>query len=307
MDGVLVVDKPQGPTSHDVVAAVRRITHIRRIGHTGTLDPLASGVLPLVVGRATRLAALLSGSIKGYLADVRFGASTATYDAEPRFARDPGGNRFVMVEPPPAEPVGLTRLRVQEALADFSGTYDQVPPRYSAKKIEGVRAYKRARRDETAVPQPAQVTAYAVMLEHYAAGLARIRLLCSPGFYVRSLAHDLGQRLGCGAYLEALRRTRSGDFTLSQAVRLEDLDREGPSPPKLIPLDALLPGLPGATLNERGMKRASHGNTLGPGDLAALRGGTNSVDVRLLDRAGTLLGIAKRGENGLLHPFIVLV
>ena len=307
MDGVLVVDKPQGPTSHDVVAAVRRIAHTRRIGHTGTLDPLATGVLALVIGRATRLAALLSGSIKDYLAEVRLGASTATYDAEARFARDAATGRFVMVEPPPPEPAGMSRLGVQQALADFSGTYLQVPPRYSAKKIQGVRSYKRARRDEGAAPRPVQVTAYAVMLEHYAAGLARVRLLCSPGFYVRSFAHDLGERLGCGAHLESLRRTRSGDFTLSQSIPLDRLEREGMPAAKLIPLEHLMPELPGAMLNERGTKRASHGNALGPADLAGLRGDTDSTQVRLLDRAGMLLGVARRGDDGLLHPFIVLV
>lgn len=307
MDGVLVVDKPRGPTSHDVVAAVRRMTRIKRIGHTGTLDPLATGVLALVVGRATRLAALLGGSIKGYLAEVRFGASTATYDAESRFAQDPESGRFVMVEPPPPEPGGLTRRRIEEALTELSGACMQVPPRYSAKKIEGVRSYKRARRDEEAVPQPVQVTAHAVTLEHYAAGLARIRLLCSPGFYVRSFAHDLGQRLGCGAHLESLRRTRSGEFTLSHAVRVEQLQDEGVTAAKLIPLERLLPDLPGAVLNERGTMRASHGNALGPSDLEALRGTVNSAQVRLLDGTGMLLGIASRGDNGLLHPFIVLV
>ncbi len=307
MDGVLVVDKPQGPTSHDVVAAVRRLMGIKRIGHTGTLDPLATGVLPLVVGRATRLAALLSGTVKAYVADVRFGAATATYDADARFATDPATGRFVMVEPPPPEPAGLSRERVLDTLADFSGTHAQIPPRYSAKKIDGVRAYKRARRNEEVTPQPVDVTVHAIALEHYTAGLARIRLLCSAGFYVRSFAHDLGQRLGCGAHLEALRRTRAGDFSLDQAVPLEQLERQNSSQLPLVPLEDLLPDFPAAVLGQRGAKRASHGNTLGPEDMTGLPEGLNTGHVRLLNGAGMLLGIARVGHDGLLHPVIVLV
>jgi tRNA pseudouridine55 synthase len=306
MDGVLVVDKPQGPTSHDIVTAVRRLTGIKRIGHTGTLDPLATGVLPLVVGRATRLASLLAGTVKGYLADVRFGAATATYDADSRFATDPDSGRFVMIEPPPPEPEGLSRERVQDALLEFSGTHSQVPPAYSAKKIAGLRAYARARRNEPVAPRPVDVTVYTIALEDYASGLARIRLLCSAGFYVRTFAHDLGQRLGCGAHLEGLRRTRAGDFTLDDAVGLERLDREGVVG-RLVPLERLLPDLPAVILDDDGVRRASHGNTVGPADR---RGGSERLhanQVRLLDRGGALLGIARTGENGLLHPVIVLV
>jgi tRNA pseudouridine55 synthase len=299
MDGVLVVDKPLGPTSHDVVARVRKLTGVERIGHTGTLDPLATGVLPLVVGRATRLASLLSSTAKAYVADVRFGAATRTYDADARF-----GAAGVL----PPEPQGLTRQLVEDALPEFSGVTRQTPPPFSAKKIAGVPAYTRARRNEDVSPAPIEVTVHAIALEHYSEGLARIRLVTSAGFYVRTFAHDLGQRLGCGAHLAALRRTRAGDFTLDQAVTLERLEAQREAAAGyLLPLERLLPDLPGLRLTDRGAKRASHGNTLSPEDVAAPATAWNSGRARLLDSAGRLLGIAEPRENGLLHPVIVLV
>jgi tRNA pseudouridine55 synthase len=299
MDGVLVVDKPLGPTSHDVVARLRKLTGVRRIGHTGTLDPLATGVLPLVVGRATRLASLLSSTAKAYVADVRFGAATRTYDADPRFGA---------ADLPPPEPEGLTRQMVEDALRAFSGAIRQAPPPFSAKKIAGVPAYKRARRNEDVSPAPIEVTVHAITLEHYSEGLARIRLVTSAGFYVRTFAHDLGQRLGCGAHLAALRRTRAGDFTLEQAVTLERLEgHQEAAAAYLVPLERLLPDLPGVRLTDRGAKRASHGNTLAPEDIAAPLTAWKSGRARLLDSAGRLLGIAEPRENGLLHPVIVLV
>jgi tRNA pseudouridine55 synthase len=300
MDGVLVVDKPLGPTSHDVVAKVRKLIGVRRIGHTGTLDPLATGVLPLVVGRATRLASLLSSTAKTYVADVRFGTATRTYDADARFAAS---------DEPPAEPEGLTRQIVEDALPEFSGVISQVPPAFSAKKIAGVPAYKRARRNEDVTPAPVEVSVHAVTLEHYGAGLARIRLVTSAGFYVRTFAHDLGQRLGCGAHLAGLRRTRAGDFTLQDAVTLEDLERNRESAASyLVPLERLLPDLPGVRLTDRGIKRASHGNTIAPADVAEPVEGWSRGKARLLDSAGSrLLGIAESHGNGLLHPVIVLV
>ena len=299
MDGVLVVDKPLGPTSHDVVARVRKLTGVKRIGHTGTLDPLATGVLPLVIGRATRLASLLSSTAKAYVADVRFGAATRTYDADARFGA---------ADVPPPEPDGLTRQLVEEALPGFSGVIRQTPPPFSAKKIAGVPAYKRARRNEDVSPAPVEVTVHAITLEHYAEGLARIRLVTSAGFYVRTFAHDLGQRLGCGAHLAGLRRTRAGDFTLEEAVTLDRLEHERESAAGcLVPLERLLPDLPGVSLTERGARRASHGSTLAPEDVAGPLAVWKSGRARLLDSAGRLLGIAESRENGLLHPVIVLV
>ena len=246
-----------------------------------------------------RLASLLSSTAKAYVADIRFGASTRTYDADARFGAS---------DQPPPEPDGLTREVVEDALPGFSGVIRQVPPAFSAKKIDGVPAYKRARRNEDVSPAPIEVTVHAITLEHYAAGLARIRLLTSAGFYVRTFAHDLGQLLGCGAYLEGLRRTRAGDFTLQDAVTLDDLERERDrAADPLVPLERLLPDLPGVRLNDRGVRRASHGNAIAPEDVAGAADGWTNGRARLLDSAGSLLGIAEARGNGLLHPVIVLV
>lgn len=295
MNGVLVIDKPLGPTSHDVVARVRRAIRLRRIGHTGTLDPLATGVLPLVLGRATRLASLLSGSAKEYIASVRFGAATATYDAE-------------RLEAPPPEPAGLSPGAIEAALAQFRGTQWQTPPPYSAKKIAGVAAYKRARSNEPVTPRPVNVTVHEVALEEYAAGVARIRLSTSAGFYVRSFAHDLGQQLGCGAHLAGLRRSRAGEFTLADAVPLGAIEREGAAAVSgVIPLDRLLLHLPGVVLTDRGARRAGHGNGLTPEDVARPPQRATGGRLRLLDSSGALIGIAEPQESGLLHPVIVLV
>jgi tRNA pseudouridine55 synthase len=313
IEGVLIIDKPAGPTSHDVVARARRALREKRIGHTGTLDPLATGVLPLVIGRATRLASLLSSTEKEYEASVRLGAATATYDAAERLAL--GG------PPPPAPPVGAAR--VEEALASFRGTFEQMPPPFSAKMVGGVRSYKLARKNTPAELPPVSVTVHGLTLLGVEDGVVRLRILASPGFYVRSLAHDLGATLGCGAHLEALRRTRAASFGLDVAVALADLEAEADvAVARMIPLEALLPGLPAVRLTERGTRRAAHGNFLTPEDLAetgpvpdsagrAPESGTGPVPpgtrVRLFDGAGRLLGIAEWGPDGLLRPSIVLV
>jgi tRNA pseudouridine55 synthase len=311
MDGVLVIDKPSGPTSHDVVATVRRSIGVSRVGHTGTLDPLATGVLPLVIGRATRLAQFLSASDKEYVAEIRLGFTSETYDAEG-----------------PLTPVGVTQGESVEfaqdhlapldaVLAEFRGTYSQMPPPYSAKKVGGTPAYKLARRKKPVELEPVRVTVQA--LEALAANgdMLRVRLVCSSGFYVRTLAHDIGQRLGCGAYLAGLRRTRAGSFTVSDAVPLAAVEAQGfDRAARLIPIDRLLPELPAVIVGEPGVLRVSHGNTIGSEHLADPDRGAASCDgkeaapmsgrVRLLDEAGTLLAVADWRPGGVLHPAIVL-
>ena len=294
MNGVLVVDKPRGPTSHDVVARVRRAIGIAKIGHTGTLDPLATGVLPLVLGRATRLARFLSGADKTYVAGIRLGAETATHDAE-----------GVADGARPAPPPGVEAADVREALSRFGGSFLQTPPPFSAKKVAGVAAYKLARRERPAELQPVPVTVHAITLEAYQEGVATVRLVCSAGFYVRVLAHDLGRALGCGAYLESLRRTRAGDFDEAHAVPLEAVERDGAAE-GFIPMDALLPALPPVTVTERGARRAAHGNALAPDDLVRPAAAA-AAHVRVLDPGGTLIGIAEETPAGLLHPVVVLV
>ena len=295
MNGVLVVDKPAGPTSHDVVARIRRATGVARVGHTGTLDPMATGVLPLVVGRATRLAQFLSGAVKEYDAAIRFGAATETYDADSIASR-------------PGEPPGLDAARIQEALTHFTGSYFQSPPPFSAKKIGGVPAYKLARRQSPVEIRPVQVHVRELRLIAYERGLARVHVACSAGFYVRSLAHDLGGHIGCGAYLERLRRTRAGDFTLEDAVPLAELEREAAGCVRhLVPMRSLLPFLPPVVVNEQGARRAAHGNTLAPADLTRGGAAPAGAAVRVFDADGTLLGIAEPTDGGLLHPVVVLV
>jgi len=302
LDGALIVDKPAGPTSHDVVARVRRALRTRRIGHTGTLDPLATGVLPLVIGRATRLASLLSGADKEYEAGIRLGLATETYDAAGR------------VGPPPDPPGGIDFDQIDRALGGFRGTFDQSPPAYSAKKIDGVAAYTLARQRTPVQPRAVPVTVTHLSLQSYHHGLARLRVQASAGFYVRSLAHDLGQRLGCGAHLETLRRVRAGTFEEGSAIRLDAIEAEGSGAARwIVPIDQLLPDMPEVVLTDRGATRAAHGNELTPADVttqAVLPSGEDTTPVRrwrILDPGGHLLGIAESRPGGALHPVIVLV
>jgi tRNA pseudouridine55 synthase len=281
------------------VARVRRSLGTSRIGHTGTLDPLATGVLPLVVGRVTRLASLLSGAQKEYRAAVRLGLATDTYDAAH------------LTGPPPPPPAGISVEAIESALGEFRGTYQQAPPAYSAKKINGVAAYTLARRNEPVQPRAVEVTVDRLTLLSYRDGLALLTLQCSAGFYVRSLAHDIGVRLGCGAHLETLRRTRAGSFDESVAVPLDVIQAEGRDAARwLIPPDQLLLDLPFVVLNERGVRRASHGNDVMPWDLATDAAPAEPAAAarwRLLDEAGRLLGLAEPRPAGLLHPVVVLV
>ena len=289
IDGVLIVDKPSGPTSHDVVARVRRALKEKRIGHTGTLDPLATGVLALVIGRATRLASLLSSDRKSYVAGVRLGCATPTYDAAERQAEG--------LAPPPAPEV--TAEEIEPLLADFRGTFMQAPPPYSAKKIGGVAAYRLARRDKAVQPASVEVTVDRLALLGLADGLLHLELTASAGFYVRSLAHDLGQRLGCGAHLETLRRTAAGAFTLEHAVPLDRIEGNPEAASLLVPLEDLLPHIPAVHLDEAGTRKASHGNTVTVAVPVTGR-------VRMVDTEGRLLGIAEAAD-GVLRPVIVLV
>jgi len=308
LDGVLVVDKPPGPTSHDVVALVRRAIGISRIGHTGTLDPLASGVLPLVVGRATRLAQFLSASDKEYIAEIALGATSETYDAEGPLTPAISGLREA---PPDAE-------ALERVLSQFRGTYLQMPPPYSAKKVGGTRAYKLARKNQPIELTPVPVTVHELETLAIDAHLLRIRVACSTGFYVRTLAHEIGARLGVGAYLVGLRRTRVGAFTLGDAVPLVEVQRGGPeaAPGHIIAMDRLLPELPAVVLNQAGAGRVSHGNVVTAEHLAeggepfpndAPNRAGEAARVRLLNASGTLLGIAEYRPAGVLHPTIVLV
>jgi tRNA pseudouridine55 synthase len=297
MDGVLVIDKPQGLTSHDVVAAVRRALHERRIGHTGTLDPLATGVLPLACGRATRLVRFFVSSDKEYDATVRFGVSTDSYD-------------ITGVETARTDRVP-TREALEAALSSLRGEYMQLPPLFSAKKVGGERAYARARRDEAVALSPVPVRVPRAELIELTATSARIVMECSAGFYVRSFAHTLGELVGTGACLESLRRTRSGEFTLSQAVELDRVQQSGAElAERWIPMERLLPQLPAVRLASEGRRRVSHGQTLGSSHLVSRDADSVTPGgwIRLVDEEGQLVGLATLEAPGaFLHPTVVLI
>lgn len=313
MNGALIVDKPAGPTSHDVVARVRRAIGIRQIGHTGTLDPLATGVLPLLVGRATRLAQFLAGDEKAYVAGVRLGGATTTYDAEERTVRNSQGQPQAL-EPPSSCAASVSVAHLSDALQAFRGTFSQLPPRFSAKKVGGTPAYVLARRRQAVDLKPVEVTVGELTLVAYADGLVTLRVVCSSGFYVRSLAHDLGERLGCGAHLETLRRVRAGAFPEQRAVPLSVVEEEGAGAlARLVPMADLLPRLSYVVVNERGARHVAHGRPLTPDDLHGVHGGPpadgpgGDRPVRVLDRAGTLLAVGLKAPGGLLRPTVVLM
>lgn len=297
MDGVLLIDKPTGPTSHDVVARIRSVTGERSVGHTGTLDPLASGLLPLVLGRATRLSAQLSGGDKVYEAVVRLGFATGTDDAL-------------------GEPLGPVSSRlpdddaIAEALTRFRGTFEQVPPRHSAKKVGGQKAYDMARQDKPLVLEPVTVTVSSLTCTGRNGDQVHFTVSATAGFYVRALARNLGTALGCGAHLAALRRTRSGTFDIAGAIPLAEAERLGRSVAAhvLSPAEALA-DLPAVTVTPLGLRRALHGNPLGPEHLAGRfippGGALAARPVRVLDADGALVALA-HSSGGSLHPAVVL-
>jgi len=210
VSGVLVIDKPVGMTSHDVVQVVRNGTHIRRAGHTGTLDPRASGVLVVLLGPAVRLSEYISASEKRYQAVLRLGVTTDTYDMEGRITQ--------------RSPVNISFEELEEALSSFVGEFEQTPPAYSAIKVRGEKAYDLARRGEEVELEPRLVRVDSLELLDWDSPEAVIDIQCSSGTYVRSLVHDLGEKLGCGATLVGLRRTKSGRFGLRDAVSLRKLE-----------------------------------------------------------------------------------
>jgi tRNA pseudouridine55 synthase len=303
LNGVLVVDKPEGPTSHDVVTLARRSLGVSRIGHTGTLDPMATGVLPLVVGKATRLAQFLTASEKTYDATVAFGRTTDTYDKLGRV-----GSTL------PARP---SREDVEDALARFRGTFEQTPPAFSAKSIDGERAYALARKhargsanpSEPSRPRAVPVTVFQLDLAAFDGESARLTMRVSAGFYVRALAHDLGAALGCGAVLVALRRTQSGEFGLDGAVPLADVLQMARAElgTRLVPMSAVMRDLPAVVLRgAASLERLKNGVEMGPGDVLEPLGRPAQI-VRLLGPDGGLVALAKPGkEPGHLHGWVVL-
>jgi tRNA pseudouridine55 synthase len=251
ISGVLVVDKPIGLTSHDVVQIVRRGTKIRRAGHTGTLDPRASGVLVVLLGPAVRLSEYVSASDKRYQAVIRLGASTDTYDSEGSVTR--------------TSVVEITEEEFESKLEEFVGEIEQIPPPYSAIKVKGKKAYEMAREGEDFELQPRKITVYSLELLEWAPPEVVIDVYCSSGTYVRSLAHDLGEKLGCGAHLIGLRRTKSGRFTLRDAVplrRLREAFEEGSWYQYLIPAADALSDWPSVELSIEEVDAVRHGHRI---------------------------------------------
>jgi tRNA pseudouridine55 synthase len=296
--GFLVVDKPVGWTSHDVVDAARRWLGVRRVGHLGTLDPLATGVLPLAIREATKLVPYLDPAEKVYVGTIRLGSATDTYDAE-------GTETYHHDGPLPSE------SEVLQALERFRGTIDQIPPMYSSVKKDGVPLYRLARRGEHVEREPRQVEIRSIQMHHYAPPEIGVEVVCSPGTYVRTLAADLGEVLGCGAHLSGLRRTRSGDFDLAQARPPEEFDalaEEGRLEAELIPPERAL-GWPCVRLSALQARRVLNGGDV---PVAEARGefetGTPPRPgnrLCALAPSGDLLAVVELRLDRRLHPLRV--
>lgn len=305
MHGVLVIDKPSGMTSHDVIARARHILHERRIGHTGTLDPFATGVLVVLLGKATRLAQFLGSANKQYEAIIRLGYSTDTGDRT--------GNP---IPGPSTEKRDWTEEEIEAALESFRGEIDQVPPMYSAKKVEGRKLYELARRGESVERQPIHVCIYEFAAIKPDGQLIKdnldgtfdfhARVSCSSGTYVRTLAEDFGKRLYVGAHLAELRRTRVGDFSIDQAITLEQLKLhfgEESLGTVLLPPAAALSWMPFVHLNAEDVTRTNHGREVSVAEAEW----TDGENVKMCDANNELIAIGQYDANNRsLHPRVVL-
>lgn len=294
MNGAIVVDKPAGWTSHDVVNKVRRLAGTKKVGHLGTLDPNATGVLPLLLGKATRLAQYYGQSDKRYDGTVRFGFSTDTWDA----AGSPSS---------PPVPATLDAAAVEAALVPFRGKLMQVPPPVSAKKIAGVPAYKLARRNEPVELKPCPVEVYSLELTRCEGDEVDLSIHCSPGTYVRSIAHELGIALGFGAHLKTLRRTRSGGFDIADARTLPVLERLAMDEriyDALLPMSELLPELPSERVDPATVAFIRQGRDF---RVSPFRAGLSEARfVKALAADGDLVAIGEIKLPNLYHPVLVL-
>jgi tRNA pseudouridine55 synthase len=293
VDGVIVVDKPEGWTSHDVVAKMRRVAKTKKIGHLGTLDPIATGVLPLVIGRATRLAQFYTRSDKIYEGVVRFGWSTTTYDR----AGEPTSGRVEFRIDPGA---------LAAALDPFRGEIMQTPPPVSAKKIDGRRAYDLARQAVAVELAPVPVEVYEIAVLEAAGTEATLRVHCSGGTYMRSIAHELGQALGCGAHLAELRRVASGEFEIAQArtiAQLESLAADERLGEALVPAAEMLPAMPTVFVDDLTVTQIRNGRNF---PASPFRSQAASRRVKAVSRAGDLIAIGEAVLPNLYHPAVVL-
>jgi tRNA pseudouridine55 synthase len=289
MNGLLILDKPSGCTSHDVVSIVRRATGERSIGHLGTLDPMATGVLPLLLGKHTRLAQFFGKADKSYTGTIRFGFATDTFDAEGEAV---------------SQAVPLTQsLEELRALATrFNGELDQVPPVFSAKKINGVPAHKLARAGKEVPVKPARITIHNFELTSLTGDIAEFVMRVSAGGYVRSVAHELGQLAGCGAHLASLRRTQAGDFTLPQSITIDELKslNQASIEARLPHPRTLLPEMPSIIVDEQTAGRIRNGMQVNVAEFS------NAPQLKLFSTPRELLAIAQRVAGTLVQPTVVL-
>ena len=289
MNGVLIIDKPAGLTSHDVVNRVRRILGQRSVGHLGTLDPLATGVLPLVTGSLTRLAQFYTTSQKTYEGVVRFGFATDTYDAD----GEPSST---------AQSVNLQLHQVADLTARFRGVIEQMPPPFSAKKVHGVPAYKLARKKKEVELKPVQVEIKEFDILGVEGDRASFRARVSSGTYMRSVAHEMGRELGCGAHLESLRRTAVAEFNISDAHSVEQVQQaaqRGSVDEMFVHPRRLLPDFPAVTADEDNVARIHTGRAVNLPDLSQAR------MVKVFRAQKELIAIATRVAGTLFHPSIV--
>ena len=309
-DGALVIDKPKGRTSHDVVDAVRHLAGMRQVGHLGTLDPLATGVLVLLLGRATRLVQFYSGRRKRYSAGFRFGFATNTFDSDGE------------AEGPDAAPT-LDRSVLEKFAAERVGRFEQMPPSFSAKKIHGRPAYELARKKQVVELKPVEVEVFEYKLTEIDGPIARFVVECSSGTYIRALAHEMGQKLGCGAHLAEISRLAVGEFSLEQAIKLEEL-AEGAKAGKfadyLIKLEHLLPNFPRANVLPIVERRVRHGTKFNitvaqiqPGRVEVAPGATSELDggepkaakLRVFNQQNKLIAIAEAVVPRTYQPVVV--
>ena len=293
LDGVIVVDKPRGWTSHDVVNKMRRLAGTRKIGHLGTLDPSATGVLPLVIGRATRLAQFYTRNDKIYEGVIRFGYSTDSYDAD----GEPTS---------PEVAVALDRATIEAALDQSRGEISQMPPPVSAKKIGGKPAYELARKQQPVELKAVTITVYELEILKLDGSEAAVRVHCSAGTYLRSIAHDAGQVVGCGAHLKDLRRIASGDFKIDSAHTLEQLailSEEGRISEVLVPAAQLLPEFPAEMVDAVTAGQIRNGRDF---RVSPFRSQTGTRFVKALNSEGDLIAIGEARLPHLYHPVLVL-
>ncbi|MGA7382472.1 MAG: tRNA pseudouridine(55) synthase TruB [Terriglobales bacterium] len=291
MNGVLIIDKPSGLTSHDVVNRVRRILHERSVGHLGTLDPSATGVLPLVIGSLTRLAQFYTTSEKAYEGVIRFGFATDTYDADGEVVGAP-------------QIVAPTLDKVRQIAAGFRGFVEQMPPPFSAKKIQGVPAYKLARKHKEVALKRVRVEIKEFEILGIDGDLASFRARVASGTYLRSVAHDMGQQMGCGAHLQSLRRTAVAEFELADAHTLEEVQTTangGTLEDVFVHPRKLLPRLPSVTANEDMAGHIRSGRTVNLPEFS------KAQQVKVFSGQRELIAIATRVAGTLFHPRIVLV